>query len=113
MVDSIMDNLSLRSQRRADLRLELSLKTSTVKLDHLVAGIKTILSHPAIENYTCFLNDITANAFVVTIEYYTGMIPVAEFNQLKQTINLEILRLLESMDMELAGESREIIIANP
>jgi len=112
MVDSIMDNLSLRSQRRADLRLELSLKTSTVKLDHAVAGIKTILSHPAIENYSCLLSDITANAFIVTAEYYTGMIPMAEFNQLKQTINLEILRLLESMEIELAGETREVVVTN-
>ncbi len=112
MVDSIMDNLSLRSQRRADLKLEISLKTSTVKLDHVVAGIKSILSHTAIENYTCFLSDITGTAFIITIEYYTGLIPVSEFNQLKQTINLEILRLLESMNVELAGESREVIITN-
>lgn len=111
MVDSIMDNLSLRSQRRADVRLELSLKTSSVKLDHAVGGIKNILSHEAIENYTCFMSDITANSFVITIEYYTGMIPMTEFNQLKQTINLEILRLLESMEIELAGETKEVLIA--
>lgn len=110
MVDSIMDNLSLRSQRRADLKLELSLKTSSVKLDHVVAGVKNILSHPAIENYTCFMSDITANAFLVHVEYYCGMIPIAEFNQLKQTINLDILRLLESMDVELAGESQDILV---
>ncbi|KYP14806.1 mechanosensitive ion channel domain-containing protein [Flavihumibacter sp. CACIAM 22H1] len=110
MVDSIMDNLSLRSQRRADLKLELSLKTSSVKLDHVVAGIKAILSHPAIENYTCFLSDITANSFLIHVEYYSGMIPVVEFNQLKQTINLEILRLLESLDVELAGEMKEVLV---
>ncbi|WP_290790565.1 mechanosensitive ion channel family protein [Flavihumibacter sp. UBA7668] len=111
MVDSIMDNLSLRSQRRADLKLELSLKTSSVKLDHVVAGIKNILSHPAIENYTCFLSDITANSFQIHVEYYSGMIPITEFNQLKQTINLDVLRLLESMDVELAGETKEVLIA--
>ncbi len=110
MVDSIMDNLSLRTQRRSDLKLELSLQTSSVKLDHTIAGIKQILSHPAVESYTCFMSDITANAFIITIEYYAALIPIVDFNQLRQTINLEILRLLESLQVDLAGENKEIII---
>lgn len=110
MVDSIMDNLSLRTQRRADLKLELSLQTSSVKLDHAIAGIKSILTHPAIEHYSAYLSDITANSFIVQVEYYTNTIPIAEFNQLKQTINLAILRHLESLQVEFAGENKEIVI---
>src|SRR6187431_1617779 len=72
MVDSVMDNITLRTQRRADLKLELSLQTSSVKLDHAIAAIKSALSHPAIENYVAFLSDITANAFIIHIEYYTS-----------------------------------------
>ncbi|GAO41814.1 mechanosensitive ion channel family protein [Flavihumibacter petaseus] len=110
MVDSIMDNLTLRTFRRADLKLEISLQTSSVKLDHAIAGIKSILSHPAIENYVTYLSDITGNAFLIHVEYYTGIIPVADFNQLKQTVNLDILRLLESLQVELAGEVKEVLI---
>ena len=105
-----MDNLTLRTQRRADLKLEISLQTSSVKLDHVIAGIKNILSHPAIESYVTFLSDITATAFVIHIEYYTVMIPIGDFNQLKQTVNLEILRLLESLNVEFAGERKEVMI---
>jgi MscS family membrane protein len=110
MVDSIMDNLTLRTQRRADLKLEISLQTSSVKLDHVIGGIKNILSHPAIETYVTFLSDITATAFVIHIEYYTVMIPIGDFNQLKQTVNLEILRLLEGLNVEFAGERKEVMI---
>ena len=110
MVDSIMDNLTLRTQRRGDLKLELSLQTSSVKLDHTIAGIRTILAHPAMESYVAFLNDITANAFIIHVEYYTAILPIAEFNQLKQTINLEVLRLLESLQVELAGEVKEVVV---
>jgi MscS family membrane protein len=108
MVDSVMDNITLRTQRRADLKLELSLQTSSVKLDHAIVSIKGCLSHPAIENYVAFLSDITANAFIIHIEYYTAIIPITEFNQLKQTINLSILRAIEQLEVELAGENREI-----
>lgn len=115
MVDSVMDNITLRTQRRADLKLELSLQTGSVKLDHAIAAIKNSLTHPAIENYVAFLSDITANAFIIHIEYYTAIIPIAEFNQLKQTINLSILRSIESLGVELAGENREVrlIAAEP
>ncbi|MCG7857390.1 mechanosensitive ion channel family protein [Flavihumibacter sp.] len=112
MVDSIMDNLSLRTQRRADLNLELSLQTSSLKLDHAIAGIKNILTHPAIESYTCFLSDITSSAFIVHIEYYAPIIPVMEFNQLRQFINLEVLRLMESLQVDLAGENKEVYLSN-
>jgi MscS family membrane protein len=111
MVDSIMDNLTLRTFRRADLKLELSLQTSSVKLDYAIGGIKTILTHPAIENYVAFLSDITANAFIIHIEYYTAILPISDFNQLRQTLNLEILRLLESHEIELAGEKKEVLIS--
>lgn len=112
MVDSVMDNVSLRTQRRADLKLELSLQTSSVKIDHAIAAIKNCLSHPAIQNYVAYLSDITGTAFIITIEYYTGIIPVAEFNQLKQTINLSILRALESLEVQLAGENKEVLVVS-
>jgi MscS family membrane protein len=110
MVDSVLDNISLRTQRRADLNLELSLQTSSDKLDHAISAIKNCLSHPVVENYFAFLSDITPNAFLVHIEYYTAIIPIMEFNQLKQTINLSILRSLEELDVVLAGESKDIRI---
>lgn len=112
MVDSVMDNITLRTQRRADLKLELSLQTSSVKIDHAIAAIKNCLAHPAIQNYSAYLSDITGTAFIITIEYYTGIIPVAEFNQLKQTINLSILRSLESLEVELAGENKEVLVVS-
>ena len=36
-----------------------------------------------------------------------------EFNQIKQTVNLEILKLMEAMGIEIAGASTDIkVIAN-
>ena len=49
MVDSILDNLSLRTQRRADLRLELDLKTNSAKLEALLQTIKKIMERKEIE----------------------------------------------------------------
>ena len=79
---------------------------------HAIAGIKNILTHPAIESYTCFLSDITSSAFIVHIEYYAPIIPIIEFNQLRQFINLEVLKLMESLQVDLAGENKEVYLSN-
>src|SRR4029078_13411098 len=56
MVDSILDNHSLRTQQRNELLLQVALSTSSAKLERLVAGIKKILQHKEIENFTAALN---------------------------------------------------------
>ena len=112
MVDSVMDNLSLRTQRRADLRLEISLNTQQSTIQELIEGIRHITAHPSIENRNVFFIDIIPNAFVITVEYYTGVISIQEFNQLKQVINLEILKLMDKLQVELSGLNTDIRIVN-
>ncbi len=110
MVDSIVDNLSLRTQRRADLKLELKPNTSAGQLQSLLDGMKIILQHPQIENRVLFLNDIVQQGFLVQVEYYTAPIPADEFNLVKQEVNLQVIRLMEQLDIEVAGGKATIVI---
>jgi MscS family membrane protein len=113
MVDTIIDNLSMRTQRRADLRLEVGLSTSSADLDKLLEGLRSIASRKEIESATVLLNDITSSSFLVTLEYYTGPVTMAEFNKVKQEINFSSLRLLESLGIEIAGASTDIKLVGP
>jgi MscS family membrane protein len=108
MVDSMVDNLTLRTQRRADIKLEISLGTSADQLQQLIDGIKNITQQTEIKNKLVLLNEITNNAYVIYIEYYTSTIPVTDFNELKQRMNLSIIKLLESLKIELAGLNTEV-----
>jgi MscS family membrane protein len=111
MVDSILDNLTLRSQRRADLKLEISLGTSVAQLQELLKGIKRIVEHPLVENKTVVLADIVTNAYIINVEYYTAPIAYNEFLELKQMINLEIIKLIEEGKLELARLNTEIKVS--
>lgn len=111
MVDSIVDNLSLRTQRKGELRLELSLSTSSVQLETVVAGIRQILSRPEVESSTVLLNDITSSAFNILVDYFTGPVTMAEFNQVKEDINFAVLKLLSNEHVELSGAATDIRIA--
>lgn len=108
MVDSVLDNLSLRTQRRGDLKLELSLQTSADKLQALISGLKKIFERKDIEEANVFLDDIKNNAFVIPIDYYTAPVTIIEFNAVKEAINLQALKLMEELKIELAGANVEV-----
>lgn len=110
MVDSVVDNLSLRTQRKGELRLELSLSTPAADLDEFVRGVGKILRKDKVDNGTAFLNDITGTAFLVNVDYFTAPITLDEFNDIKQRVNLDILRLMEKMGLSVAGSSTTITV---
>lgn len=110
MVDSVVDNLSERTQRRGDLKLELGLQTSSAKLELLIEEIKTILSKTSIEDANVILSDITSNAVILLSDYYTAPLTIKEFNTIKQEINLQALKIMEKLEIEIAGASTALRI---
>lgn len=106
MVDSILDNVSLQSQRRAFVQLELSANTTALQLDQLVLRIENLMQQrrDRIESHTVFLQDIVKNSYIVSIEFFTAPIPAADFNQLRQRINLSVIELMDEMNIRLASK---------
>jgi MscS family membrane protein len=106
MVDSIMDNLSLRTQRRAFVQLELHSDTPHDSVNQFIQRVKNILQqrNEQIENSTVFLADISKNAFIMHIEFFTAPIPPADFNDLRQEVNLAVIELMEEMNIRLASK---------
>ena len=111
MVDSILENLSLRTQRKAEIRLEVGVDVTSETLNKFIEMIRTRLNHPQIEESSVFLLEIRSNSFVINIDFFTAPVSVGEFNKLKQQKNLEILKLMEEMKIELAGASSDIKIS--
>jgi MscS family membrane protein len=106
MVDSIMDNLTLRTQRRAFVQLELHAETSHETVNQFVQRVKNIMEErkEQIENSTVFLSDINKNAFLIHIEFFTAPIPAADFNMVRQEVNLSVIELMEEMNIKLASK---------
>jgi MscS family membrane protein len=104
MVDSIMDNLSLRTQRRAFVQLELNSETPRDTVNQFIQRVRNVLQqkNDQVENYTVFLADISKNAFIMTVEYFTAPIPITDFNDLRQDVNLTMIELMEEMNIRLA-----------
>ncbi|MGG9971028.1 mechanosensitive ion channel family protein [Ferruginibacter sp. SUN002] len=114
MVDTMVDNFSMRTNRRAEIKLELSSKTSLALTQALTEAIKKSLAarEDQISSHSVFVKDISRNGIVVTVEYFTQPFSMDEFDTLKQTINFEIKKMLEENEINFAGEVNTIAINN-
>lgn len=110
MVDSVLDNLTLRTQRRGDLKLEIGLQTPPAAIEQLLEGIRKIVGREEIEEYNVNFSEITNLAIVIVSDYYTAPIGIKEFFAIRQEINLAALKLMEELKIEIAGASTDVKI---
>jgi MscS family membrane protein len=111
MVDSILDNHSMRTQRRGDLKLDLGIQNPTEKISIVLEGIKKILTQKDIESFHVHLSEITSNAAIILADYYTAPLTISAFNEIKESVNLRTLKLLEEQQVEIAGASTDIRVS--
>lgn len=103
MVDSILDNVSLRSQIRGEISLSINLQTPSQKLETLVTAIKNYLSSiKEVQSQNVFFNDIKGQTFIVQVEFFTLPMPANQFSSIRQQLNFFILHKLEEMEIKLA-----------
>src|SRR5450432_1888949 len=104
MVDSIVDNQTLRTYRKAEIRLQFDSATPAETIHAFVSDCRKILTDTAeVSEATVFLNDISGNSWQVNIDYFTAPIPQNQFNEIKQKLNLEMLHLIEAGKIVIAG----------
>lgn len=107
MVDSILDNISKRSQIRGEINLFLSLETPADKIEALSKEVKTFISAiPEISGYNVLLNDIRTQGFLVFIEFFTPPIAWSQFTEIRQRINFFILQTMEKMEISVSDEKK-------
>lgn len=104
IVDSIVDDITLMTQRRALLKLELDASAPSDKIMALLEQIHELLKNDpqVIDNFTLNLNDISRNAYVIQVIYYTSVTDWQAFTAHKQQIMLAIIRAIETLQVTLA-----------
>ena len=113
MVDSIVDNLSLRSERKVVVHLEISLSVTAPALQELCPAIRQLLFRQEIVNFSVFLKDTGKHAHLIDVEYYSIMEQaLPDFNQMREDINLSIISLLEKRNIPLAASTQGVVFVN-
>ncbi|HYM92603.1 MAG TPA: mechanosensitive ion channel domain-containing protein, partial [Chitinophagaceae bacterium] len=108
MVDTVLDNLSLRTQIKTELKLEIDLNTSSDKVEKLINGVKKIVTREGVEESNVYMSDITGRFFLLQADYLTAPVTFVQFTAIRQAISLDVLRLMESLQIEIAGANTDV-----
>jgi MscS family membrane protein len=103
MVDSILDNWSMRNLVRNEIKVLVSPQSTSEDLEKSISGIKEILKakNEILTDYSVYLQEINNDSAVITVIYFTKMsMPLDEMNKLKQDINIEIKKLHEKHEIK-------------
>lgn len=114
MVDSIVDNLSMRTQRRGEIKLVLSQKNKPETIKQLIDAIKILLieQQEEISNHAVSLTEYNREGATVTVEFFTPAFSMAEFDCIKQSINFNLMQLMADQHIEMSSAASSINIFN-
>jgi len=106
MVDSVVDNISLRTQRKAEIKLEVDINTKASMLIEYTAAIKAMFATKQhIHSFQVHLVDTGKQAHIIDIEFFTdAILPINEFVNLKEEIQYEIIKISEQLFIKFADK---------
>jgi len=104
MVDSVVDNISNLTKRRAEIKLEFAPGTNVEVIKDFIAFAKNYLNsrNEKILSHTVYLGNISNTGAMMQIEYFTIPFSLSEFNNLKQEVNFTLMKEMNDKGIVLA-----------
>ena len=114
MVDSVVDNWSMRNARRAEIKIELSHNNELKSINQFIQLLETHLkSKPeTISKSTVYLTDYTKVGTILTVEYFTSDLQIEHYFTLKQDMIIYIKQTIETIGLKIANAGGDINIFN-
>ncbi|MCZ2224898.1 MAG: mechanosensitive ion channel family protein [Chitinophagales bacterium] len=112
MVDRILDNITLRTQRKIEIRLEISIDTTTEQLKALTPIFKEMIKgFNFIESNHIYFMETGKNAHIFALDIFTSISQtIQEFYSLREEINIAVLEVLKNQNIDLAAKSSTITL---
>jgi MscS family membrane protein len=114
MVDSILDNWSMRNVIRNEIKTFLSPHTSSEDLEKIINGIKKILlsKKETVETFSVYLQEINNDNAVIMVIYFTKFpMKLDDLNQLKEELNIDIRKLQEKHEIKPSATASVKIVS--
>jgi len=98
MVDTELDNLSMRMQRRAKFNVGLTYETKAEQFKNIIKEIKTSLeNHPSVikTDMQVILHDFDASAINILVCYFVDTMDYDFYLNIREEINYTIMKIVE------------------
>jgi len=113
LANSTVNNFSRMPRRRIKFTLGVTYKTSADEMEKAVAGIRQILTDmPEIHNDFFLVNftDFGASSLDILVYCFTKTTVWSDHLQARQDLLIQIMRFLESLELEVAFPTRSIYL---
>lgn len=105
MVDSIVDNQSLRTSNKFSIKLEIDRNAQVNDLQNFIIALKNIMiANNTITEHQIYLAEINKLSNVVQVYYYTQNLTENQNTALKENINYNIIHLLNAHKINRSSE---------
>jgi len=111
LANMVIDNIDARSKRRIKMRIGLTYSTTPAQMQQAIEGIEAILTqHPGVDqNFKLVKFDEFADSSLsIFLYYFSADKNWAAYLQVRQEVNMQIMQLLESMQLDFAFPTRTV-----
>jgi MscS family membrane protein len=114
MVDTVVDNWSMRDSRRTELKIELDHEGNEEQIRQFMELVQALLEkkNSDISKHSVYITDYNRSCIMVTIEYFSQFTEQDRYSQLKQQVIVEIREALRLGHLKLATAGHDINIYN-
>ncbi len=102
MVDSIVDNWSMRTHHRTEVKIELNNNISSETLQTIINEVRSLFTaNPDVSRSHVFFSEHQRNAEIITVEYFNTTTSVDQLNELRAGINMKIKKIIEKYNLDM------------
>jgi MscS family membrane protein len=107
MVDSVVDNWSMRTARRAEWKLDLDLQNPSTAVQYFLDDLsKYISTHAQVKQHTIWISDISKSQLSIQLDCLTEAVSLEIFQQIRQDVNWSIKLYLEQHAIKTASDAK-------
>jgi len=111
LANMVVDNIDARSKRRIKMRIGLTYSTTPEQMQQAIEGIEAILvNHPGVDQHFKLVkfDEFADSSLSIFLYYFSASKDWSDYLQVRQEVNMQIMQLLESMQLDFAFPSRSI-----
>ena len=113
VANSAIENMNARSTRRVKITLGLTYDTTADQMEQALEAVREIVrSHPGVDQgyWLVYFTDFGASSLDIFVYYFSKSTVWAEYLEVRQDVNLKIMRKLAGMGLEFAFPSQTVYV---
>ncbi len=115
LANMVIDNIDARPKRRVKMRIGITYNATAKQIQQAIEGIESILKHHIGVDRDFSLvkfDEFEDSSLSIFLYYFTKTTHWAEYLQVRQEVNMQIMELLEKLDLEFAFPTRTVHLAD-